>query len=74
MVAPAYSERRSALARESGLGRKQQSAASPAAVETDQAPSVVEPAAAAPTDEQASAAPAPRKRGRPSRKKVAEAA
>ena len=74
MVAPAYSERRSALARESGLGRKQQSAASPAAVETDQAPSVVEPAAAAPTDEQASAAPAPRKRGRPPGKKVAEAA
>ena len=68
MMASAYREQRSALARESSLGRKRQGADDAAVVETGEAPGVVEPAAAAPTDEQASAAPAPRKRGAPTGK------
>ena len=74
MVAPAYSEKRSALARASGLGRKQQDETATAGVEADEATNVVEPAEATSIDEQASKAEAPRKQGRSSRKKDAKAA
>ena len=74
MVAAAYSEKRSALAREYGLGSKAKGEAAKTASHLDEAASVVEPAEIASTEEQTSAGPTPRKRGRPARKKVAEAA
>ncbi len=71
MVAAAYSERRSALARGYGLGRKSEGAAAVQPANVDEAARVVEPAGAPPSEEQVSAEPSPRKRGHPARKKVA---
>ena len=72
MTAPAYSERRSALAMATGLG--QQRRKREVATETDAPTNVMEQAAASGEEQTSIEPPSPRKRGRPARKKVAEAA